>query len=105
MGDAQPALKTKYNHHKTINKAWHSTIPAPFSVGLDSSCGDLALWKLRKVTNLEGEIKNHKKSSEHAAVRDRATQPASSIDAGQEGALHCRESGGRQGIDAHSFLS
>ena len=59
--------------------------------------GKLPIWKAK--------IKIHKKSSQLAAVRDRATQPASSIDAGQEGALHCRESGGRQGIDAHSFLS
>jgi len=88
------------SEHQSACPHWLSTrVFRGFSVGLDSSCADQALWKV--ITNLEGEVsKNHKKSSSHI-------QAASSIDRMPAKKVHCtaENAEARQGIDAHSFSS
>ena len=92
------------SEHQGACPHWLSTrVFRGFSVGLDSSCTDQALWKV--ITNLEGDVcKNHKKSSRREPSH---IQAASSIDRMPAKKERCtaENAEARQGIDAHSFSS
>lgn len=91
------------SEHQSACPHWLSTrVFRGFSVGLDSSCADQALWKV--ITNLEGDVsKNHKKSSRRGPSHTQ-TRFFNRSDAGQEGALHCRECGGKAGYQCAQLL-
>ena len=91
------------SEHQSACPHWLSTrVFRGFSVALDSSCTDQALWKV--ITNLEGDVsKNHKKSSANRATH----RPASSIDRMPTKKVRCtaENAEARQAINVHSFSS